>query len=128
MAIEFYGETISETPDDANVPVNLFIAKVRQGGKVKYRLSYDFWMPRRCTGCEGGYALADTHDEIKGLLKERVLPLYAAAFKHLTQMTEGTRDSLYYWMMEEKPLVFPSDEAVLRNGEEVDCEEEEEAE
>ena len=65
--IKFYGDGEITGLDDANIPVNLFTSKVKHKGKVKYRLSYDFFMPRKGMA-EGGFLLADTKEELARLL------------------------------------------------------------
>lgn len=110
--IKFYGDDEITGVDDANIPVNLLIAKVKHKGKVKWRLSWDYFMPRKGFG-EGGFLLADTKEEMQEFIKKNILPLYRIAFDVVTAMTEGKRDALYYWQEKDDPDPEPSDEEVL---------------
>lgn len=94
--IKFFGEGEITGLDDANIPVNLFTAKVKHKGKVKYKLSYDFFMPRMGLA-EGGFLLADTKEERAEFIRANILPLYKLAFEAVTAIAEGTRDDFYYW-------------------------------
>ncbi len=115
--IKFYGDGEITGLDDANIPVNLFTSKVKHKGKVKYRLSYDFFMPRKGMA-EGGFLLADTKEELQEFIKKNILPLYKIAFDAVTAISEGKRDSFYYWVEKDDPDPEPSDEEVLaREGE-----------
>lgn len=110
--IKFYGGDEITGVDDANIPVNLFIAKVKHKGKVKWRLSWDYFMPRKGMA-EGGFLLADTKEEMQAFIRKNILPSYKIAFDAVTAMTEGKRDSFYYWLESDEPDPEPSDEAVL---------------
>lgn len=112
MSIKFYGDGEIEGHDDANIPVNLFLSKVKHKRKVKYRLSYDIFMPRKGMA-EGGFLLADTKDEVQTFIREKILPSYKIAFDAVTAMANGKRDSFYYWMKKDVPDPEPSDEEVL---------------
>lgn len=122
MGIKFYGDGEIEGHDDANIPVNLFLSKVKHKGKVKYRLSYDFFMPRKGLA-EGGFLLADTKDEVQTFIHEKILPSYKIAFDAISAMTKGTRDSFYYWTKKDVPDPEPSDEEVLAREGDNDTEE-----
>lgn len=95
MTIKQVDEEISG-PDSANIPVNLILVKKTVRGKVKYKLTYDLFMPRKGMG-EGGVVITDTLEEMQQFIRENVLPSYKIAFDAVTAMTEGKRASLYYW-------------------------------
>lgn len=120
--IKFFGEEI-EGHDDANIPVNIFTSKVKYKGKVKYRLSYEYFMPRKGLATEGSFLLADTKEELQEFIKKNILPTYKIAFDAVTAMSEGKRDALYYWCEKDDPEPEPSDEEVLAREGENDTEE-----
>lgn len=126
MPIKFYGEEIDGV-DDANIPINLFAAKVKYKGKVKYRLSYELYMPRKSTNADGGFLLADTKEERSEFIRKNILPLYQRAFDAVNAIADGSRDALYYWVEKDDPEPEPSDEEVLaregENGTEEDLQE-----
>lgn len=101
--------------DDANIPCNIFITEVTEddledlmgelqgrddvpeGWKPKWKLTADNFMPRKGLWDGANKYVADTKEELTDLVKEHVLPMYKIAFDAITAMSEGKRDSFYYW-------------------------------
>ena len=100
------GEIEIEAADRANVPVNIFIAKQEddEGEETgKWVLTADNFMPRRCRAEDGAYGVeADTLEELQGVIRKHVLPLYEVALANINDMLSMTGEedempSHYYW-------------------------------
>lgn len=116
----------AESIDDANIPVNLFITRVktRQGG-TKYKLTFDNFMPRKGYASEGGIIRADQREELQQFIEEKILPLYKNAFLSVTALAKGQQNDFYYWNSPKNEPSEPDEEEDFDFYEEEDEEEDE---
>lgn len=90
------GEMELSNADDANIPVNIFITWDED--MKEWSLTADNFMPRRNRAVDNVYVYrGDDPEELRGLVKKYVLPLYEIAVAKLESMIEGKEESLYYW-------------------------------
>lgn len=115
--IKSVGEETLDGHDSANIPCNIFIQEIkayefeeldaswRNRGEegdppsvwAKWRLSSDYFMPRKglADGCHR--YLSSTREELSTLVREKILPSYKIAYDAVTALSEGKRDNFYYW-------------------------------
>jgi hypothetical protein len=92
--IEDLGNIAITECDHANIPVSCFLCKPENDDEHPGKWSWTAanYMPRKGYVMEDGYKLiADTKEELLGLVHKHVVPLYVVA---LEQIKTGT---LYYW-------------------------------
>lgn len=93
--------------DSCNIPVAIFLHAIskeddktlcEQYPWAKYRLQADNYMPGKPTVIEAFYdIIAEDVEDLKTILREKVLPLYQAAVAKLEKTIEYGEGSLYYW-------------------------------
>ena len=108
---EDLGEIPIEGANDANIPVDIWLKKIKEDDDEgdrqhagMWRLTADNYMPRksRLSG-EGSYkAIAEERETLVELIHKHWLPLYKTAVEILTEMKPNeTHDNgtacLYYW-------------------------------
>lgn len=118
--IKEFGDVTTADFDSANIPINLFITKTKVKGKIKYKLTYELFMPRKGTYDGGSVVVADTREELQQLIQEKVLPLYKIAFDAVTALVGGTRDAFYYWVEKDDPDPEVPDDQVEEDTDLVD--------
>jgi hypothetical protein len=117
--IESVGELDFLGSNNANIPIDIWLFSPKQNkeneteydgsqddGSELWLLTADNYMPRKARlGGERSYKVWGTAEELRGLIKTYVLPLYETAVKYLQGMIEGKVGAdgepvfhgLYYW-------------------------------
>ncbi len=107
--IQSTGEEEFGEHDSANIPCNIFITEIdwddlREMGLAenmpkwaKYQLTADIFMPRKGLYDTAYEYVADNKEELRALVRKHVLPSYQIALDAVTALTEGKRDTFYYW-------------------------------
>jgi hypothetical protein len=102
--LEDIGNLSLSRPDDANIPVTIFISQIDEKGDPnygKFRLTAENFMPRRSSVSSEAYeAIADNREEFKDFLN-KVRELYVAALTKIDAMINESEDSLYYWRIKD---------------------------
>lgn len=113
--IQSIGEAEFGPHDSANIPCNIFIAEIdredeydlqrlREHGVVgtewTWRLTADLFMPRKGKWSDAYEYVATSKEELNELVRKHVLPSYQIALDAVTAMSEGRRDTFYYWSPE----------------------------
>ncbi len=101
--IENVGEMSFEDFDDANIPVDIWLSKLKADDEHyeaghRFRLKCGNYMPRKGHVEEVAVeVLSDNLEELQALVRGRIIPIYQIAMRKLEKMAEGKCNNLYYW-------------------------------
>lgn len=93
MTIRNIGEMELDGMDDANIPVVCFLLEPEEEGDFWTWTAVNFMPRKEC--CGGTWTVeADSKEELLEWIREKVVPLYAAALSNLEKFGAN-----YYWKL-----------------------------
>lgn len=96
--IESAGSVSIAGADSSNIPVHIRISPVSDNPNYKWVLQASNYCPRKSCVYEDVYEIfSDSEDELRNLIREKILPLYMNAVTILLDMINGDGKELYYW-------------------------------